>query len=117
MIAIYTLAYGDYRVSEDEVCSPQELEHCEPHQMEMEGWMGNYGNTADYWYRRAAVILWRQEDQIVFNFKLNAEQALMQLTQLTECRGNEQQAKAILKRIHPLLTPVMGFSIRNLQAI
>jgi hypothetical protein len=97
------LAYGDYHVSEDELCSAQELEHCEPDQMEMEGWMGNYGNTADYWYRRAAVILWRQEDQIVFNFKLNAEQALMQLTQLTECRGNEEQAKAILKRIHPLL--------------
>ena len=97
------LGYGDYHVSEDEVCSTQELEHCEPDKMEMEGWMGNYGNTADYWYRRAAVILWRQEDQIVFNFKLNAEQALMQLTQLTECRGNEEQAKAILKRIHPLL--------------
>ena len=97
------LAYGDYHVSEDEVCSTQELERCEPDQMEMEGWMGNYGNTADYWYRRAAVILWRQEDQIVFNFKLNAEQALMQLTQLTECRGNEEQTKAILKRIHPLL--------------
>lgn len=97
------LAYGNYHVSEDEVCSTQELEHCEPDQMEMEGWMGNYGNTADYWYRRAAVILWRQEDQIVFNFKLNAEQALMQLTQLTECRGNEEQTKAILKRIHPLL--------------
>lgn len=71
--------------------------------MEIQGWMGNYGNTADYWYRRAAIILWRQEDQIVFNFKLNAEQALMQLTQLTECRGNEEQAKAILKRIHSLL--------------
>jgi 2OG-Fe(II) oxygenase superfamily len=98
-----SLAYGDYYVSEDEVCSTQELEHYEPDQMEIEGWMGNYGNTADYWYRRAAVILWRQEDQIVFNFKLNAEQALMQLTQLTESRGNEEQAKVILKRIHPLL--------------
>jgi len=97
------LTYGNYHISEDEVCSTQELEHCEPDQKEMEGWMGNYGNTADYWYRRAAVILWRQEDQIVFSFKLNAEQALMQLTQLTECRGNEEQAKAILKRIHPLL--------------
>lgn len=97
------LAYGNYYASEDEVCSTHELENCEPDQIEVEGWMGNYGNTADYWYRRAAVILWRQEDQIVFNFKLNAEQALMQLTHLTECKGNEEQAKAILKRIHPLI--------------
>lgn len=97
------LAYGSYCVSEDEVCSTKELENCEPDQIEIEGWMGNYGNTADYWYRRAAVILWRQEDQIVFNFKLNAEQALMQLTQLIECRGNEEQVKAILKRIHSFL--------------
>ncbi len=97
------LAYGNYYVSDDEVCSTHELENCEPDQIEMEGWMGNYGHTEDYWYRRAAVILWRQEDQIIFNFKLNAEQALMQLAQLTECKGNEEQTKVILKRIHPLL--------------
>ena len=97
------LAYGNLHVSENEICSSQKLEDCEPDQIETEGWMGNYGNTADYWYRRAAVILWRREDQIVFNFKLNGELALEKLIQLTEFTGHEEQVKAILKRIHPLL--------------
>lgn len=97
------LPYGDPYVSDDEICSAQELEHCEPDRMEAEGWMGNYGNTADYWYRRAAVILWRKEDQVVFDFKLNAEHALEQLIQLTELIGQEEQAKIILQRVHPLL--------------
>lgn len=97
------LPYGNFHVSDDEVCSTKKLEDCKPDEIEMEGWMGNYGNTADYWYRRAAVILWQREDQIVFNFKLNTEQALAQLIQLTECTGHEEQARSVLKRIHPLL--------------
>jgi Rps23 Pro-64 3,4-dihydroxylase Tpa1-like proline 4-hydroxylase len=97
------LPYGNFCISEDEICSDQKLEDCEPDEMEAEGWMGNYGNTADYWYRRAAVILWRKEDQVVFNFKLNGEQALTQLIQLTERIGHEEQLRTILKRVHPLL--------------
>lgn len=98
-----SLPYRNFYISDDEICSTQKLEDCEPDEVETEGWMGNYGNTADYWYRRAAIILWRKEDQIVFNFKLNSAQALTQLTQLTEHTGHEEQVKAILKRIHPLL--------------
>lgn len=97
------LSYGNFHISEDEICATQTLEDSKPDEVETEGWMGNYGNTADYWYRRAAVILWRKDDQIVFNFKLNAEQALTQLIQLTEHIGCEEQVIAILKRIHPLL--------------
>lgn len=97
------LPYGDLYVSNDEICSAQELEHCEPDRIEAEGWMGNYGNTADYWYRRAAVILWRKVDQVVFHFQLNAEHALEQLIQLTELIGQEEEAKVILQRVHPLL--------------
>ena len=29
-----------------------------PHQSEYEGYMGNYGNTLDRWYRRAAIVVW-----------------------------------------------------------
>ncbi|MFO2970955.1 2OG-Fe(II) oxygenase [Legionella pneumophila serogroup 10] len=97
------LPYGNFYISDDEICSTQNLKDCDPDEIETEGWMGNYGNTADYWYRRAAVILWRKEDQIVFDFKLNSERALAQLIQLTEHSGHEEQVKAIIKRIHPLL--------------
>lgn len=97
------LSYGDLDVSDDEMCSSSKLEDCEPDEMHAEGWMGNYGNTADYWYRRAAIIMWRKEDQIVFEFKLNLKQALIRLTQLTEKPGQEALVKTILKRVHPLL--------------
>lgn len=98
-----SLPYGNFYITEDEICSTQKLEDRDPDEVETEGWMGNYGNTADYWYRRAAVILWRKEDQIVFNFKLNSDQALIQLIQLTERTGHEEEIKTILNRIHPLL--------------
>ena len=35
--------------------------------------MGNYGNTADYWYRRAAIILWRKADQDIILNNLGSE--------------------------------------------
>jgi hypothetical protein len=44
--------------------------------------------------------------KIHVNFKLNAEQALMQLTQLAECTGHEEQAKGILKRDQTPVTPL-----------
>lgn len=32
-----------------------------PYASEYEGYMGNYGNTLDRWYRRAAVVLWPRQ--------------------------------------------------------
>lgn len=40
----------------------------EPSETEYEGYMGNYGNTVDYWYHRAAIIIWRKSDSFVFSF-------------------------------------------------
>ena len=31
-----------------------------PYASEYEGYMGNYGNTMDRWYRRAALVVWPQ---------------------------------------------------------
>jgi hypothetical protein len=37
----------------------------EPYSSEYEGYMGNYGNTIDRWYRRAAVVLWPRRHAFV----------------------------------------------------
>lgn len=45
-------------VGGDEVCTSTPTVDLEPYASEYEGYMGNYGNTMDRWYRRAAVVVW-----------------------------------------------------------
>lgn len=44
-----------------EVCAVTQTESLTPYETEYEGYMGNYGNTLDRWYRRAAVVMWPKE--------------------------------------------------------
>ena len=52
-IALYL---GDH-----EVCTATPSESLTPYASEYEGYMGNWGNTIDRWYRRAAVLVWPQQ--------------------------------------------------------
>ena len=45
-------------VSDDEVCATTPTANLSPHDSSYEGYMGNYGNTLDRWYRRAAIVVW-----------------------------------------------------------
>lgn len=49
------------RVLDYELCSTTPSVRLEPFAAEYEGYMGNYGNTMDRWYRRAAVVLWPRD--------------------------------------------------------
>ncbi len=44
--------------SSDEVCCTTESVKVEPYKADYEPYMGNYGNTVDRWYHRAAVVMW-----------------------------------------------------------
>ncbi|MFH9350987.1 hypothetical protein [Kitasatospora sp. NPDC017646] len=48
-------------VRDYEVCTATPNASLTPYQSEYEGYMGNYGNTLDRWYRRAAVVVWPRE--------------------------------------------------------
>jgi hypothetical protein len=48
-------------VPDSEVCATTPSVELKPYQSEYEGYMGNYGNTMDRWYRRAAVVVWPRE--------------------------------------------------------
>jgi predicted 2-oxoglutarate/Fe(II)-dependent dioxygenase YbiX len=50
-----------------------------PAESDYEGWMGNYGNTLEYWYRRAGVILWHKEDRIRLIFEFDTTTAINEL--------------------------------------
>jgi len=45
-------------VGQHEVCAVTPSRSLTPYHSEYEGYMGNYGNTVDRWYRRAAVVVW-----------------------------------------------------------
>ena len=45
-------------VPDSEVCTTTPSANLTPYQSEYERYMGNYGNTLDRWYRRAAVVVW-----------------------------------------------------------
>src|SRR5262249_57664281 len=45
-------------VDGNEVCASPPPGDLEPYSSEYEGYMGNWGNTLDRWYHRAAVIVW-----------------------------------------------------------
>ena len=45
-------------VDDEEVCASTPTADLSPRESSYEGYMGNYGNTLDRWYRRAAVVVW-----------------------------------------------------------
>jgi hypothetical protein len=48
-------------VDRTEVCASTSTGDLTPYSSEYEGYMGNWGNTLDRWYHRAAVIVWPRE--------------------------------------------------------
>ncbi len=53
-------------VSDAEVCATTPTSAFTPYNSAYEGYMGNYGNTMDRWYRRGAVVVWpRRLDFVV----------------------------------------------------
>jgi hypothetical protein len=45
-------------VPDEQVCASTPSADLKPHDSQYTGYMGNYGNTMDRWYRRAAVVVW-----------------------------------------------------------
>ncbi|MBB2890639.1 2OG-Fe(II) oxygenase [Flexivirga oryzae] len=45
----------------DQVCAATPSAALTPYESEYEGYMGNYGNTVDRWYHRAAVVVWPKD--------------------------------------------------------
>ncbi|OGT49482.1 MAG: hypothetical protein A3E82_04560 [Gammaproteobacteria bacterium RIFCSPHIGHO2_12_FULL_38_11] len=97
------LPYQKHYIELDEVCCIKDMKEFTPFDEEHEGYMGNYGNTVDYWYRRAAIVLWKSEDQIAMNFNLNHEVAFADLLALTTSSGNEKVVCQIISKAKPFL--------------
>ncbi len=66
-------------VPDYEVCATTPSVELKPYQSEYEGYMGNYGNTMDRWYRRAAVVVWPRERAFAARAEASASWALGEL--------------------------------------
>nr|XP_023025727.1 uncharacterized protein LOC111513730 [Leptinotarsa decemlineata] len=97
--------YAKYEAQTHEFCFTQETNYENFHILkeEFSGPTGNEGSTVDYWYKRAAVVLWKKSDSIKVKFELNYQNALNELFALVDAPGNEIEVKGILRDIGDLL--------------
>lgn len=69
-----------------------------PYASEYEGYMGNYGNTIDRWYRRGALVMWPTDTSFATRAAANLEWALGQA--LAAIRAGEiEQAQSQVRAI------------------
>jgi hypothetical protein len=87
-------------VGDDEVCATTPSVQLTPYAAEYEGYMGNYGNTIDRWYRRASVVLWPAESAFVVHAQASAVWALQRLHELIEA-GDHTTARTLASTLIP----------------
>jgi 2OG-Fe(II) oxygenase superfamily len=66
-------------VPDHEVCATTPTVDLDPYRSEYEGYMGNYGNTLDRWYRRAAVVAWPRDRAFAARAEAGSQWALHHL--------------------------------------
>jgi len=69
-------------VAGDEVCATTPTADLSPRESSYEGYMGNYGNTLDRWYRRAAIVVWPRRWAFAVRAEASPGWALDRLTDL-----------------------------------
>ena len=87
-------------VASAEVCFTRTSSACEPFESEHEGYMGNWGNTVDRWYHRAAVVLWPRERTFVIRARVEPRWALGEIEACLDI-GDRGQALALVGRLLP----------------
>jgi len=66
-------------VGDDETCATTRSADLSPYASEYEGYMGNYGNTMDRWYRRAALVVWPRDRTFTIRAEASPAWALDEL--------------------------------------
>lgn len=84
-------------VHDEMICWSKANDAFKPTNTEYEGYMGNYGNTLDKWYHRAAIVLWPKDTDILSRFTLAPSSLLKNLSeQLKEDFANGQENLKII---------------------
>ncbi|ABW16450.1 2OG-Fe(II) oxygenase [Parafrankia sp. EAN1pec] len=89
-------------VGTDEVCASTGTDDLEPYTSEYEGYMGNWGNTLDRWYHRAAVVVWPREQAFANRAETSPAWALDALAEMAPAN-----AKAAVATLEPFWDGVL----------
>lgn len=84
-----------------EVCATTASKDLAPYRSEYEGYMGNYGNTLDRWYRRAAVVLWPRQRSFAARAEAGSAQALRDLQSHLDA-GELELARTLARSLAPI---------------
>jgi predicted 2-oxoglutarate/Fe(II)-dependent dioxygenase YbiX len=87
-------------VDGDEVCTSTETGEFKPYSSEYEGYMGNWGNTLDRWYHRAAVVVWPREQAFANRAETSPAWALDKLAAMASA-GDIAGARAAAATLAP----------------
>ncbi|WP_129346735.1 2OG-Fe(II) oxygenase [Sorangium cellulosum] len=88
------------RTAMHEVCFTRASTEMDPFRSEHEGYMGNYGNTVDRWYHRAALVMWPRARRFVIRAKVSPSWAVDELASRVEA-GATDEARDRAKELLP----------------
>ncbi len=91
-----------------EVCVTRSSSEMRPFKSEHEGYMGNYGNTVDRWYRRAALVMWPRDREFSVRAKLSPAWAVKEIGKRIRALKLDDARQAARD-----LLPFWGASIRT----
>ena len=83
-----------------EVCSSTPTGDLAPYESEYEGYMGNWGNTLDRWYHRAAIVVWPREQAFANRAETSPSWALDELAAMASA-GDLAGARAAAATLGP----------------
>ncbi len=108
------LEYKECYVSSKYIGWTKACNEFQPFESEYEAYMGNYGNTLDRWYHRAAVILWRKQDHYPILFEMDPNSIINELLMLTEKNTNNTlENKSKVHKIISMLLPCWSKCLLN----
>jgi hypothetical protein len=103
-----------------EVCYTKPSLDLKPFESHHEGYMGNWGNTVEHWYHRAAVVLWPRERTFVIRAKASAAWAIGEVAAVLQ-RGDLAEARRLVSDLRPFWAEAArreearGFAARTLR--
>jgi hypothetical protein len=84
----------DSTVNEAEIVEITSTDELEPYDSEYTGYMGNWGNTMDRWYRRAALVIWPRTRAFAIRAKGDPAAAIRDLLERPGSDESSRRARA-----------------------
>ena len=91
----------------DEICETHLSVDVKPYKSEHEGYMGNYGNTVDRWYHRAAFVMWPRSRSFALRARASASWAVKELAARVAA-GGVDDARARARELLPAWPGTVG---------